>query len=142
MKTRAFKQVDVFTAERYRGNPVAVVLDGSGLDDAQMQRFAHWTHLSETTFLLPPTEPGADYRLRIFSPGGVPLQLLQLGLMLALAGLAFNTVLGAGSGQIGRWLQGRPGAAKVQRALLASVMLGLAVRLLVLDRPATTTRGL
>jgi threonine/homoserine/homoserine lactone efflux protein len=74
--------------------------------------------------------------------GSVSFQLVQLGLLLSAAGLAFNTVLGAGSGQIGRWLRGRPGAAKVQRALLATVMLGLAVRLLLLDRPATTTRGL
>ncbi|WP_213958545.1 PhzF family phenazine biosynthesis protein [Variovorax sp. dw_954] len=70
MKTRAFQQVDVFTAVAYRGNPVAVVLDGSDLDDAEFQRFAQWTNLSETTFLLPPTEPGADYRIRIFTPGG------------------------------------------------------------------------
>jgi len=70
MKTRAFKQVDVFTAQPYFGNPLAVVLDGSGLDDAAMQRFAQWTHLSETTFVLPPTEVSADYRVRIFTPGG------------------------------------------------------------------------
>jgi len=67
---RAFKQVDVFTATPYRGNPLAVVLDGTGLDDDTMQRFARWTHLSETTFLLPPTQPSADYRVRIFTPGG------------------------------------------------------------------------
>ena len=66
---RAFKQVDVFTAVPYRGNPVAVVMDGSELSDEQMQRFAHWTNLSETTFLLPPTDSAADYRLRIFTPG-------------------------------------------------------------------------
>jgi PhzF family phenazine biosynthesis protein len=70
MKTRPFKQVDVFTARPYAGNPLAVVLDGSGLDDAAMQAFAKWTNLSETTFLLPPTEPSADYRVRIFTPGG------------------------------------------------------------------------
>ncbi|RYY60523.1 MAG: PhzF family phenazine biosynthesis protein, partial [Comamonadaceae bacterium] len=70
MKTRPFKQVDVFTAVPYRGNPLAVVLDGSDLDDAAMQHFAQWTNLSETTFVLPPTEPGADYRARIFTPGG------------------------------------------------------------------------
>ncbi len=69
MTTRPFKQVDVFTAEPYRGNPLAVVLDGTGLDDAAMQRFAQWTNLSETTFLLPPTDPRADYRVRIFTPG-------------------------------------------------------------------------
>lgn len=70
MKQRPFKQVDVFTATPYLGNPLAVVLDGSGLDDEAMQRFARWTNLSETTFLLPPTDPSADYRVRIFTPGG------------------------------------------------------------------------
>ena len=70
MTQRAFKQVDVFTAAPYFGNPLAVVLDGSGLSDADMQRFAQWTNLSETTFLLPPTTPGVDYRVRIFTPGG------------------------------------------------------------------------
>jgi len=70
MKSRPFKQVDVFTATPYLGNPLAVVLDGTGLDDAEMQRFAQWTNLSETTFVLPPTEPTADYRVRIFTPGG------------------------------------------------------------------------
>ena len=69
-RDRRFCQVDVFTATAYRGNPLAVVLDGSGLDDETMQRFARWTHLSETTFLLPPTLPEADYRVRIFTPGG------------------------------------------------------------------------
>ena len=69
MKTRPFQQVDVFTAVPYRGNPLAVVLDGTDLDDAQLQRFAQWTNLSETTFLLPPTDPAADYRVRIFTPG-------------------------------------------------------------------------
>ena len=70
MKTRPFKQVDVFTDQPYFGNPLAVVMDGSGLDDAHMQRFAAWTNLSETTFLLPPTDASADYRVRIFTPGG------------------------------------------------------------------------
>jgi PhzF family phenazine biosynthesis protein len=70
MQQRPFRQVDVFTAEPYLGNPVAVVQDGSGLTDAQMQAFARWTNLSETTFLLPPTDPAADYRVRIFTPGG------------------------------------------------------------------------
>jgi PhzF family phenazine biosynthesis protein len=65
---RPFKQVDVFTTTPYRGNPVAVVLDGSGLDDDELQRFAHWTNLSETTFVLPPEDPSADYRVRIFTP--------------------------------------------------------------------------
>ncbi len=67
---RPFAQIDVFTDQPGLGNPVAVVLDGSGLDDAAMQRFARWTNLSETTFVLPPTEARADYRLRIFTPGG------------------------------------------------------------------------
>jgi PhzF family phenazine biosynthesis protein len=58
----------VFTHERYRGNPCAVVLDGDGLDEQAMQRFAHWTNLSETTFLLPAEADGADYRVRIFTP--------------------------------------------------------------------------
>lgn len=65
---RPFKQVDVFTDQPFRGNPVAVVVDGSGLDRDQMQRFASWTNLSETTFLLPPGDPRADYRVRIFTP--------------------------------------------------------------------------
>ena len=69
-RDRQFKQVDVFTANAYRGNPLAVVLDGDGLDDEAMQRFARWTNLSETTFLLPATQAGADYRVRIFTPGG------------------------------------------------------------------------
>ena len=70
MAPRPFAQIDVFTDTPGYGNPVAVVLDGSGLDDAAMQRFARWTNLSETTFVLPPTEPAADYALRIFTPGG------------------------------------------------------------------------
>ena len=70
MKLRSFKQVDVFTDTPYFGNPLAVVLDGGGLDDETMQRFARWTNLSETTFLLPPSDATADYRVRIFTPGG------------------------------------------------------------------------
>jgi PhzF family phenazine biosynthesis protein len=65
---RPFSQVDVFTTIPYRGNPVAVVHDATGLDDDAMQRFAAWTNLSETTFLLPPTDRAADYRVRIFTP--------------------------------------------------------------------------
>jgi len=64
---RPFVEVDVFTDQPYRGNPLAVVLDGSGLRDDELQRFATWTNFSETTFLLPPTEPGADYLVRIFT---------------------------------------------------------------------------
>src|SRR5947207_11285707 len=63
---RKFKQVDAFTDRPFRGNPVAVVLDGEGLDAAEMQHIARWTNLSETTFLLP--SQVATYRLRIFSP--------------------------------------------------------------------------
>jgi PhzF family phenazine biosynthesis protein len=65
---RPFRQVDVFTVEPYRGNPVAVVHDATGIDDDAMLRFAQWTNLSETTFLLPPTTGDADYRVRIFTP--------------------------------------------------------------------------
>ena len=67
---RAFSQVDVFTAEPWLGNPVAVVHDADGITDEQMAAVARWTNLSETTFLLTPTDPGADYRLRIWTPGG------------------------------------------------------------------------
>ena len=64
-----FQQVDVFTSDTpYLGNPVAVVLDAHGVADDVLQRFARWTNLSETTFLLPPTDSGADYRVRIFTP--------------------------------------------------------------------------
>ena len=74
MLRRAFRQVDVFSATPYFGNPLAVVLDGNGLDEAALQRFARWTNLSETTFVLPPSDAGraagADYRVRIFTPGG------------------------------------------------------------------------
>ncbi|KDN46796.1 phenazine biosynthesis PhzC/PhzF protein [Tilletiaria anomala UBC 951] len=70
-RERPFAQVDVFTAIPYFGNPVAVVKDGTGLTTSQMQAFANWTNLSETTFLLPPTDANkgkADYRVRIFTP--------------------------------------------------------------------------
>jgi len=67
-RTRPFQQVDVFTHTAYRGNPVAVVLDGDGLTTDEMQQVANWTNLSETTFVLPPTDPAADYRVRIFTP--------------------------------------------------------------------------
>ena len=73
MHLRPFQQVDVFTAQAYRGNPLAVVLDGTGLGTEAMQDFTHWTNLSEATFVLPPTAEGhaagADYRVRIFCPG-------------------------------------------------------------------------
>ena len=67
---RRFSQLDVFTDQPLRGNPLAVVHDAQGLSDGQMADFARWTNLSETTFLLPPDDAGADYRVRIFTPGG------------------------------------------------------------------------
>jgi PhzF family phenazine biosynthesis protein len=67
-RMRPYAEVDVFAGAPLRGNPVAVVLDAEGLDEARMQAFARWTNLSETTFVLPPTAPGADYALRIFTP--------------------------------------------------------------------------
>ena len=74
MRQRPFQQIDVFSDRPGYGNPVAVVLDAQDLNDSDMRRFAAWTNLSETTFLLPPTEAGraagADYRVRIFSPQG------------------------------------------------------------------------
>ena len=69
MAIRPFQQVDVFTATAYLGNPLAVVLDGTGLSDQAMQQFTNWTNLSECTFVLPPTHADADYRVRIFCPG-------------------------------------------------------------------------
>lgn len=68
MKTRRFIQCDVFSPIPYQGNGLAVVVDADGLTDEQMQRFAAWTNLAETTFLLKPTDPVADYRVRIFTP--------------------------------------------------------------------------
>jgi PhzF family phenazine biosynthesis protein len=67
---RRFHQLDVFSAVALKGNPLAVVHAAQGLDDATMAAFARWTNLSETTFLLPPTDAAADYRVRIFTPGG------------------------------------------------------------------------
>jgi predicted PhzF superfamily epimerase YddE/YHI9 len=64
---RPFRQVDVFTTTPYLGNPVAVVLDGKGLTTEDMERFTRWTNLSEATFVLPPSKPNADYRVRIFT---------------------------------------------------------------------------
>ena len=69
MRSR-FRQIDVFTEVPLRGNPVAVVCEAAGMTADQMQALARWTNLSETTFLLPPTDPAADYRVRIFTPGG------------------------------------------------------------------------
>ncbi|MET0335390.1 MAG: PhzF family phenazine biosynthesis protein [Rhizobacter sp.] len=70
MSTFKFTQVDVFTDQPLKGNPLAVVHGADALSDEQMQAFAVWTNLSETTFLLQPTDPAADYRVRIFTPNG------------------------------------------------------------------------
>jgi PhzF family phenazine biosynthesis protein len=66
--SRQFRLVDVFTTTPYRGNPLAVVHDAFGLSEPEMQQFANWMNLSETTFLLPPQDSAADYRVRIFTP--------------------------------------------------------------------------
>ena len=68
MKSRRFVQCDVFTSVPTKGNALAVVVDGDGLTDEQMQGFARWTNLAETTFLMEPTDERADYRVRIFTP--------------------------------------------------------------------------
>ncbi|WP_128000113.1 PhzF family phenazine biosynthesis protein [Piscinibacter defluvii] len=68
MSLHRYHEIDVFTATPLKGNPLAVVHEADGLDDATLQAFARWTNFSETTFLLPPTEPQADYRVRIFTP--------------------------------------------------------------------------
>jgi PhzF family phenazine biosynthesis protein len=65
---RQFRQVDVFTETPYQGNPLAVVLGADGLPPGQMRQFANWTNLSETTFVLPPDDDRADYKVRIFTP--------------------------------------------------------------------------
>ena len=71
MRTKSpFRQVNVFSADPLGGNPLAVVHTAEGLSEAQMGALARWTNLSETTFLLQPTDPGADYYVRIFTPGG------------------------------------------------------------------------
>ncbi|MDI9647913.1 PhzF family phenazine biosynthesis protein [Burkholderia cenocepacia] len=97
MSSIPFKQVDVFTGVRYRGNPVAVVVNAHGLTSEQMQQIANWTNLSETTFVLPATDSRADYRLRIFTPNselpfaghptiGTAHALLEAGLVQATGG--------------------------------------------------------
>jgi len=68
--THRFHQLDVFTSQALRGNPLAVVHDADRLSDETLAAFARWTNLSETTFLLSPSDPAADYRVRIFTPGG------------------------------------------------------------------------
>ena len=68
MSSIRYKQLDVFAARHGGGNPLGVVIDAQGWSDERMQRFAHWTNLVETTFLLPARAEGADYRARIFTP--------------------------------------------------------------------------
>jgi PhzF family phenazine biosynthesis protein len=68
MPTLPFHQVDVFSSVPFKGNPLAVIAGADGLDDDKMRAIASWTNLSETTFLLPPQDPAADYRVRIFTP--------------------------------------------------------------------------
>lgn len=97
MANLPFKQVDVFTDVPFKGNPVAVVLKADGLSTEHMQRIANWTNLSETTFVLAATDPGADYRVRIFTPNaelpfaghptiGTAHALLEAGLVAATNG--------------------------------------------------------
>ena len=98
MTSRRFLQLDVFSPYAGAGNPLAVVLDADGLDDATMQAIARWTRLPETTFVLPPQQPGTSYRLRMFSPQkevpfaghpsvGTAHAVLQAGLATAVDGL-------------------------------------------------------
>ncbi|HDX0912026.1 TPA: PhzF family phenazine biosynthesis protein, partial [Stenotrophomonas maltophilia] len=98
MTTRRFLQLDVFSPRAGAGNPLAVVLDAEGLDDASMQAIARWTRLPETTFVFPPQVPGASYRLRMFSPQkevpfaghpsvGTAHAVLQAGLAAAVDGV-------------------------------------------------------
>ncbi|MGH8029817.1 MAG: PhzF family phenazine biosynthesis protein [Arenimonas sp.] len=120
MRERDFLQVDVFADRPGAGNGLAVVLDADGLDAGTMQRFAHWTNLSETSFVLPPTAPGASYRVRIFTPRselpfaghpsvGTAHALLDSGRVVAVdgrlvqecaAGLLPIEVVGAGKAQV------------------------------------------
>jgi PhzF family phenazine biosynthesis protein len=83
---RRFRQVDVFTNTPYLGNPVAVVLDGEGLTTERMQLFTRWTNLSEATFVLPPSEPDADYRVRIFTSASATAARSALASELPFAG--------------------------------------------------------
>ncbi|WP_447506686.1 PhzF family phenazine biosynthesis protein [Acinetobacter oleivorans] len=94
MSVVAFKQVDVFTSQAFKGNPVAVIMDASTLTSEQMQEIANWTNLSETTFVLPATDSQADYQVRIFTPQselpfaghptiGTAYALLEAGLVTA-----------------------------------------------------------
>ena len=122
---------------------VQALRSGSGLPAHARVPSSAFARIVRMAFLNNLVNPKALLFFMVFLPqfvdparGSVPLQLVQLGVMLSAAALAFNTLLGACSGQLGRWLQRRPGAEKFQRGLLALVMVGLAIRLLLLDRPA------
>ena len=117
--------------------------DGGGLRIGAKAQPAGFGRIVRMALLNNLVNPKALLFFMVFLPqfvdparGSVPLQLVQLGVVLSMAALAFNTLLGACSGQVGRWLHNRPGAARFQSGLLAAVMLGLAVRLLFLDRPS------
>jgi len=120
MKSIPLKTVDVFTTTPFKGNPVAVVLDASALTAVQMQQIASWTNLSETTFVLPVTAPGADYHLRIFTPGGeLPFAghptigtahaLLEAGQVTARDGVLVQQ---CGAGQVRLTVEDVPGGAR------------------------------
>lgn len=116
------KTVDVFTTVPFKGNPVAVVLDAAVLSAGQMQQIARWTNLSETTFVLPPTAPRADYQVRIFTPGaelpfaghptiGTAHALLEAGIVQAKDGILVQqcgaglvTLTVEGEGQVAPWI--------------------------------------
>jgi PhzF family phenazine biosynthesis protein len=147
-RERGFLQVDVFADRPGAGNGLAVVLDGDGMDAATMQHIAHWTNLSETTFVLPPTAPGASYRVRIFTPRselpfaghpsvGTAHALLEAGRVAAdggrlvqecAAGLLPIAVVGEGDARVvsvraprARVLDAAPAALAAARACLAGL---------------------
>ncbi len=159
MRAYPFKQVDVFTALPCAGNPVAIVLAADGLDAAEMQRVASWTNLSETTFILSPTTPEADYRLRIFSPGhelrfaghptvGSAHAALEAGVV---SGPAFRQECGAGilplsvtHGETGRRIAVAAPEAKFVRDcadLADAVSASLGARILPEPAPAALDNG-
>ncbi len=129
MQKRRFKQVDVFTRQPYLGNPLAVILDAEGLGGEQMQAIARWTNLAETTFVLPSTDPRADYRVRIFSPetefpfAGHPTlgtchALLEAGVLPTAAG-RWTQECGVGLVEVARMHDGSLSFAAPQAALLS-----------------------
>ena len=155
VKTVRFKQVDVFTRVPFQGNPVAVVLDATGLDGEAMQRIAAWTNLSETTFVLPPASADADYRLRIFTPraelpfAGHPTigsahAVLEAGIVQPKAG-KLRQACGAGIIELTvddktLWLKAPPVTeAAIGKADLAKLEKALGAR--VVDRPIIVSVG-